>query len=163
MAAVLDEIVSRLEKHGVDFQVLTHEAVRTSEEAARVRGTPLSSGAKALILKGEGRVFMLVIPADRKLSRKKVRSALGCKSFRFLNKDELSAVTGLEPGAVPPFGSLFGIPTYCDEALGENQRINFNAGLRTASIQMGFEDYVKVESPVMGDYSDPPDTRPILG
>jgi hypothetical protein len=37
-----DRVASLLNKHGVSFQVLLHDPVYTSEEAARVRGTPLA-------------------------------------------------------------------------------------------------------------------------
>ena len=48
-ASVFEQIESLLNQHGIAFQVLRHEPVFTSEEAARIRGTPLASGAKALI------------------------------------------------------------------------------------------------------------------
>ena len=56
-------------------------------------------------------------------------------------------MTGLQPGSIPPFGSLFGLPTYCDPALGENASINFNAGDHAISVQMSWQDYVGVEQP----------------
>ena len=86
----------------------------------------LSSGAKALICKVDAQFVMFVIPADRKLDSKRVRQALGIRALRFATPDELRELTGLSPGAVPPFGSLFGLPTHCDSRLAENERINFN-------------------------------------
>jgi hypothetical protein len=32
--------------------------------------------------------------------------------------EEVMEMTGLAPGSIPPFGSLFGLPTLCDERLG---------------------------------------------
>jgi Ala-tRNA(Pro) deacylase len=158
MQKVFDRLSELLNQCGARFEVMTHQPVLTSEEAARVRGTSLSSGAKALMVKATEKVVLFVLPADRRLDRKKVRAALGARSFRFLDKDELSALTGLETGAVPPFGSLFGIPTLCDKVLGDNETINFNAGERTVSIKMGFEDYLTAEKPELGDYSEGPQT-----
>jgi Ala-tRNA(Pro) deacylase len=71
------------------------------------------------------------------------------KSLRFATKEEVEQITGLQPGAIPPFGSLFGLQTYCDPALGENATINFNAGDHAISVQMTFADYVKLEKPAM--------------
>ena len=62
-----DRVESLLKQHSITFQELRHEPVYTSEEAARIRGTPLASGAKALIVKGEEGFIMFVVPADRKL------------------------------------------------------------------------------------------------
>jgi hypothetical protein len=53
--------------YGIIYQVLHHKPAYTSEEAARIRGTPLASGAKALICRGDDAFVMFVVPADRKL------------------------------------------------------------------------------------------------
>jgi Ala-tRNA(Pro) deacylase len=142
-----------LKERGVDFVVLRHQPVFTSEEAAAVRGVALSTGAKALICKVDDRFLMFVIPGDRKLDSKAVRQALGIHALRFASREELSEFTGLPPGAVPPFGSLFGSPTYCDIRLAENERINFNAGNNSISVLLRYEDYLKVEKPSLGAFT----------
>jgi len=124
---VFNRVEGMLKQRGIDFQVLRHEPVYTSEQAAQVRGTPLASGAKALICKGEGGFVMFVVPADRKLDSHAVRRAKGWRKLRFASREEVMEMTGLAPGSIPPFGSLFSLPTLCDERLGENEVINFNA------------------------------------
>ena len=152
-SSVFDRVESLLNQHGIAFQVLRHEPVYTSEEAARVRGTPLASGAKALICKGENTFVMFVVPADRKLDSHAVRRAKGWRKLRFATREEVLELTGLVPGSIPPFGSLFGLPTLCDERLGENEVINFNAGDHSISVSMRYEDYVRVESPEVGSFA----------
>lgn len=152
-AAIFEQLENWLQHQGVAFTVLRHEPVYTSEQAASVRGTPLASGAKALVMKADDRFVVLILPADRKLDSKKARDSLRVKSLRFANKDELAQLTGLQPGAVPPFGSLFGLATYCDPALAENPSINFNAGDHSISIQMNYTDYAAVEKPVFAVFS----------
>jgi Ala-tRNA(Pro) deacylase len=148
--SVFDRVQNLLKQHGISFQVLHHEPVYTSEEAARVRGTPLASGAKALICKGEEGFVMFVIPADRKLDSQAVRRAKGWKKLRFATREEVLELTGLAPGSIPPFGSLFGLPTLCDERLGQNETINFNAGDHSISVSMRHADYLEVERPELG-------------
>jgi len=137
-ASVFDQVVNVLKEHGIAFQVLRHEPAHTSEEAARIRGTPLASGAKALICKGEDRFVMFVVPADRKLDSHAVRRAKGWRKLRFATREEVLELTGLAPGSIPPFGSLFGLPTLCDERLGDNDVINFNAGDHSISVSMRY-------------------------
>jgi Ala-tRNA(Pro) deacylase len=149
--SVFEQIEEWLRGAGVQFTVLRHEPVYTSEQAASVRGTPLSSGAKALIVKSGERFVLLVLPADRKLESKKAREALGVKGLRFASREEVEQLTGLQPGSIPPFGSLFGLPTYCDPALAHNASINFNAGDHSISVQMSYADYVKVEKPTLAE------------
>ena len=140
-------------QHGISFHVLRHEPVYTSEEAARVRGTPLTSGAKALVCKGDNEFMMFVVPADRRLDSQAVRRAKGWKKLRFATPQEMLELTGLTPGSIPPFGSLFKLPTLCDERLGENERINFNAGDHSVSVSMQYVDYVTVEKPELGVFA----------
>ncbi len=148
-ATVFDRIRRWLQESDVAFRVLHHEPVYTSEQAAEARGTPLSSGAKALVVKAGERFVLLVAPADRKLASRKVKEALNVKELRFATPEEVEKLTGLKPGSIPPFGSFFRLQTYCDPALGENRSINFNAGDHSTSVQMTYEDYARVENPKM--------------
>lgn len=147
---VLARLTEALRGAGVDFKHTRHEAVYTSAEAATIRGVPLHSGAKALVLKGKEGFFMAVMPADLSLDSNKLRKLVGSKRLRFAVKEEVLKVTGLTPGAIPPFGSLFSLTTYCDERLADNERINFNAGSHRDSLQIKYEDYVAYERPRMG-------------
>ena len=150
-ADVFERLQERLRAGGVPFTVLRHEPVYTSEQAAAVRGVPLASGAKALVLKAGEAFVMAVVPADRKLDSKKARAALGVKSVRFADRAEVERLTGLQPGSIPPFGSLFGLKTYCDPALGESETINFNAGDHSVSVSMTCADYLAVEKPAAAE------------
>src|ERR1039458_3278831 len=87
-SSVFDRVESLLNQHGI-VRVTRHEPVFTSEEAARVQGTPLASGAKALIVKGEDGFVMFVVPADRKLDSHAVRRAKGWKKMRFATQEEV--------------------------------------------------------------------------
>lgn len=153
-SSVFERVENLLKQHVIAYKVLRHEPVYTSEEAARVRGTPLSSGAKALICKGEEGFVMFVLPADRKLDSHAVRRAKDWKKLRFATRDEVMEMTGLVPGSIPPFGSLFGLPTFCDKRLGENEVINFNAGDHSISVSMRYVDYVQVEKPELGTVAE---------
>lgn len=155
-SAVSERLAAALRQAQVSFKMTEHAPVFTSQEAADVRGTNLCSGAKALLVKtGEGFV-LVVMPADRSLNSGALRKLLGVKRSRFADKDELFRLTGLVPGAVPPFGSLFHLPTICDHSLSDNETINFNAGCNSRSIQMSYADYAAFESPQIADVTKAP-------
>lgn len=153
-ATVFERIQELLTRRSAAFEVLRHSPVFTSAEAAAVRGTPLSSGAKALVCKADDGFLMFVIPADRKLASKQVRRSRGWKSLRFAEREEVQQLTGLAPGSIPPFGSLFGLPTLCDTRLGEHEQINFNAGDHSISVSMRYADYLAVEGPELGSFAE---------
>lgn len=151
---IFERVENLLKQHDVAFDVLRHEPVYTSEQAAAVRGTPLASGAKALICKGDDQFVMFVMPADLKLASRAVRRAKGWRKLRFASRDEVLEMTGLEPGSIPPFGSLFSLPTLCDARLGEHETINFNAGDHSISVSMRYADYVQAEQPELGTFAE---------
>jgi Ala-tRNA(Pro) deacylase len=151
---VFDRLNSFLLGKGIQFSVLQHAPVFTSEEAAAVRGSSLASGAKALICKADEQFVMIVLPADRRLASKLVRKEQGVKSLRFATREEVEQLTGLAPGSIPPFGSLFSLATWCDARLAEESRINFNAGDNAISISMTYEDYARAEGPKIGNYAE---------
>ena len=153
-STVFERLSNLLRERGAGFETLRHAPVFTSEEAAAARGTPLASGAKALICKADEQFVMIVMPADRRLASKLVRKDTGTKSLRFATREEVEQLTSLAPGSIPPFGSLFGLPTWCDVRLAEQPQINFNAGDHAVSISMGYEDYIRAEGPRIGSYSE---------
>jgi Ala-tRNA(Pro) deacylase len=147
METVHARLCQLLMHKGIPYQQKEHAPVFTSEEAAQIRGVALSSGAKALLIKLDDAFTLFVLPADRRFDGKTVKKSLRAKSIRFATREELLELTGLEPGAVPPFGSLFGVATIIDPALAEQATLNFNAGDHAISFSMTFEDYLRAESP----------------
>jgi Ala-tRNA(Pro) deacylase len=141
LSDLTQRLIALLEKNEADFRVMHHEPVRTSEEAAQVRGTPLEQGAKALVFHADDRVVLLVLPANRRIDSRAFKRAFGVKNLRMVSAEELFELTGLEQGAVPPFGHLLGLPTFVDERLIELPQISFNAGSRTTSVILAVPDY----------------------
>lgn len=93
---------------------------------------------------------MAVMAADRKINWKKLKQVLNLKKLSLAESEEVFKLTKCIPGAVPPFGSLFKIETFCDESLKiQGNSINFNCGLRTASMNLATEDYLELEKPVI--------------
>ena len=151
---VSDRLANFLTEKSIPFEVLKHEPVYTSEEAAKVRGVSLSSGAKALICKTNDDYVLFAMPGNRRLATKHVRKELRFKKFRFASEEELFELTSLKPGAIPPCGSFWSIQTGCDRALAEEETINFNAGDHCISFSLSFKDFKKVENPRMAELSD---------
>ena len=106
-----------------------------------------------MICKVDDAFVMFVLPADRKLDSKAARKQLKARSMRFASHDEVFDMTGLKPGSIPPFGSLFHLKSYCDERLRDETVINFNAGDHAISISMVYAEYERVEQPEIGRFA----------
>src|SRR5262249_9821346 len=101
-------------------------------------------GAKALVLRAEGETVHVVLPGDRRVDNAQLRAILGTRTLRFATPEELLTLTGCTPGAVPPFGNLFGLPVLVDEELARRENIAFNAGSHTVSIVMRCADFLRL-------------------
>ena len=143
--ATFEKVIAKLKEHSAEYSVLEHAPVKTSAEAAAIRGVTLASGAKAMLVKNgatkglaAGIPFILaVMSASRRFSWKLLKKSIESKKLNMAEAAEVKEVTGCISGAVPPFGSVFGVPTVVDESLLEQgDTINFNAGLRTRSVHM---------------------------
>ena len=151
--ATFEKITNSLKEKNIDYKLLIHEPTRTSEESAKVRGVTLASGAKAMLVKEGVQNFILcVMSASKKVSWKKVKEVIKSKKVNLASEEEVKTLTKCLPGAVPPFGSAFGIKTYLDNSLiDQGDTINFNCGLRTHSLRLSTKDYLEYEKPVTTD------------
>ena len=155
-----ERLIQQLQAAGVSFRQVHHAPTLTSEDSARARGEPLGCGAKALLVKADGKFLLLVIPADRKLASRLVKQSLGVKELRFASAEELAALTGLPAGAVPPIGApILPFPLYADAAIGrEFPHVAFNAGTREDSVIMAAADWERVFQPTRAVLTEaPPD------
>lgn len=145
---ILPAIRRLLTDANIAFREVHHEPTRTSEESAKARGEELRIGGKALLMKGDDGFRLFVLPADRKLDSGAIRREFGWKKMRFATPEELSELTGLVPGSVPPFGPpILPFELCLDQAATENPRIAFNAGSLTDSIILSMSDYLVVAKP----------------
>jgi nondiscriminating aspartyl-tRNA synthetase len=143
------QILRLLEKYGVNYTHFTHEPVFTSEQAAKVRNTPLHQGAKALVFQADQDYLLFVLPADLSVDIDLLKSTLKVNKLAMASKDSVLSKTGLEVGSIPPFGSVINLKTYVDSRLGDNQTITFNAARHDRSIEMKYEDFQKIEKPTI--------------
>eukprot|EP00929_Paragymnodinium_shiwhaense_P022772 TRINITY_DN14449_c0_g1_i2.p1 TRINITY_DN14449_c0_g1~~TRINITY_DN14449_c0_g1_i2.p1 ORF type:complete len:480 (-),score=116.85 TRINITY_DN14449_c0_g1_i2:113-1552(-) len=131
-----------------DFlQLGPHEPCRTSEDSVRVRTEAM------LLAAPKGLWLLAVMPADMRLSWKKVRALHG-KGTRMATEEEVRDVAGCIPGAVPPFAAAFPKAVTCLADQNLPDVINFNCGLRTRSIQLTRAEFERVQQPNVVDIAE---------
>ena len=141
--SVEENILSLLENEEVDYDRSTHEPVYTSAEAADVRGVPLDTGVKAMVLENQsGELVLGLIPADHKVDLDKMEEEEDSE-VALANPEKVLKITGSEVGSVPPFGHAEPLKTYLDPEILEKDRVNFNAGRHEVSIDLNPEDLKK--------------------
>ena len=149
---VYEKIVNLLKDNNVVYKTYTHEPVFTSKQAAKIRGTSLQQGAKALVMIADKKPIMLVLSGATKVNSKKFKQNFKIKDLRMATAEEVEEITGLKIGSIPPFGNIFELKTFVDKKLGQNQEITFNTGSHTQSAKMFYKDFVKLVKPQIGAF-----------
>jgi Ala-tRNA(Pro) deacylase len=84
-----------------------------------------------------------------------LKRQVGCGHLSLASEKEfIEKFPSCQPGAMPPFGNLFGLPLYCDTALAKQAEIEFNAGTHVDTIRMTYASLVKLENPIMLSFSE---------
>lgn len=143
-----DAILALLDAAGVPYERRHHPPIRSSRHAAELRGESLELGGKTLLFKTPAGFHLVAVSAARRLDNRAVRHLLGSSKLRFATRDELAELTGLVPGALPPFGEpVLPLPLVADQGLLDQPDIAFTPGLLTESILMRSADWRDLARP----------------
>ena len=132
----------------VRYDTLVHPAAFTAQEiaeAAHVRGRDL---AKCVMVKLDGRIAMVVLPASMRIDFERLRHASGAHHAELASESEFKDLfPECELGAMPPFGNLYGVDVYVEHTLAQDHAIAFNAGSHTELIGMPYAEFERLVSP----------------
>ena len=147
-----DKVRTVLEAHGLRAAEFDAGSTATSVLAAQQLGVAVGQIAKSLLFMGkDGKVFMVMVPGDRRLSSAKLKSATGTKS-RMASAEEALAATGFGPGGVCPFGIDGSIPIFVDASLSQYATIYPAAGTDASGVPMTFDQLVSITRGTVGDF-----------
>lgn len=146
-----EQVTTYLDEQGVVYRVLEHDPYSTTFEAGERAGIRPGQGAKSMLFKSRGSDVLAVLPADQRVSSKKLRKLLGTSSLRFASPDEVQETMGCEVGTCHPFGNLVGARTVVDATMGDESEICFNAGRNTHSLFVAYVDYERLVGPQVED------------
>lgn len=148
------KIKELLEKENISYQALEHDLAYTASEVAQAQHLPGHQVVKSVVVNGDGKWILCVVPATHKIDFDKLKQLLSLKEASLANEGKVASLfPGCDVGAMPPFGQLGSIQTVVDTNLQENETIAFNAGTHTDLIKIRFKDYMRIAKPLLGDFS----------
>ena len=150
--SVLEKIKEILDSLSIEYELLNHEPVYTSADAAKIRDMGLSNGAKALVFVADGAPVLIVVPGDKKVDLRKFKQLFKVKDLRMSSSEEIKEITTLEVGSIPPVGKAMNLKSYFDSSFLEKDVVAFNAGSHSVSIRMKAKDLIKAENPIIGSF-----------
>ena len=150
----LAKLEAFLRENQVPFHVQHHPVAYTAQQLAATEHISGKLVAKTVIALAEGKMVMLVTPANRRVDFQKVADLLGVKEAHLAHESDFAATfPDCDVGAMPPFGNMYGLPVYVDAALARDESIVFPAGTHTDTIGMKFADYERLVQPKIADFS----------
>jgi len=137
-----------LDERHAPYTTLTHHRTVTAQQTADAAHVDKRNFAKTVMLKVDGALAMLVMPAAYRANLTRLSRALGGREVELAHEDEFKdAFPDCELGAMPPFGNLYGIPVYVDARLTGDAGIAFNAGSHTDAIRMPYAEFERLTQP----------------
>ncbi|HVU47786.1 MAG TPA: YbaK/EbsC family protein [Terracidiphilus sp.] len=137
-----------LDGNNIKYVIISHAPAFTAQGIASLTHIPGKELAKTVIVRLDGALVMAVLPAKFHVDLELLRKAVGAKTVAIASEDDFKdRFPDCETGAMPPFGSLFGMTVFADESLEQDAEIAFNAGSHRDLVRMAWEDFKKLAQP----------------
>ena len=140
----------------VKYEILKHRIVYTAFDKAKTLKVPEKIVGKTLILKTDGKLAMVLIPANKNLDLQKFKKLAKAKKIDFASERLIkNKFKGVKVGAIPPFGNLWGLRTFIDNSLMREKEIILNGGDYNFSIKISSNQLKKIlPDAIFGNFSE---------
>ena len=147
------KLIEFLNQHKVPYQILHHPEAFTAQELAAIEHVKGKQHAKVVMVKADGAPMMAVLPADHRVDLEKFDRLTGKPTVLATEAEFKTLFPDCAVGTMPPFGSLYGLETYVDRSLAENETIVFEAGTHSDAVKMRYGDFARVANPKLADFA----------
>lgn len=153
---VTERLRKLLAERSAEYELIEHDEAFTAQEEAAATHTPGRNWAKTVAVRLEGEAALAVLPATRDVDLERLAEATGSSEVELVAEDEMEALyPDCDPGAMPPFGGLYGQRTFVDESLREGEYVVFHGGDHRTAIRLPYGRYEEVAETVPLAFSRP--------
>jgi len=146
----IKKVKDYLDRNGIKYVVISHSPAYTAMEVAASAHVSGKDLAKTVMVKVDGKMTMVVLPASYKIDFGLLKEVTGTKKVELAEEDEFKTMfPNCEVGAMPPFGNLYNLDVYVSETLTMDTEIAFAAGFHTELIKMTYVDFNKLVKPII--------------
>jgi len=144
-----------LDSENVAYEEIHHERAYTGQEVAHTLHLSGKRCAKTVVLEGDGRLMMAVIPACNRLNLQDLKGAMEVRCLEMLPESKLANLfPDCEQGAIPPLGRLYNMEVWLDRAMSDSEHIVICAGTHEDCIRMKYADFAKLSHPRLCRFSE---------
>jgi Ala-tRNA(Pro) deacylase len=151
---------TRLDREHVHYDILPHSQTFRAIAVAQTLHVSEQEMAKVVIVKVKERFVTMVLPATAHVDFQRLRKIFGTHRVRLATEEEITQLfPDCELGAMPPLGTLYGLPVYVDRSLTEDEKIVFEGGTHSEAIRMRYWDFAALVFPTVAEFHRPPMAR----
>ncbi len=135
-------------RHQIKYVTINHSPAFTAQEIAASAHISGKEVAKTIMVKLDGTLAMVVLPASDHINFDGLKHATGAAHAELASEQEFQdRFPECEVGAMPPFGNLYGMEVFVAARLAEDEEIAFNAGTHTELIRLAYRDFARLVQP----------------
>lgn len=150
---MLKRLTDFLDGQQVKYVVITHSPAYTAQEIAASVHLPGREVAKTVMVKVDGAMTMVVLPASFMVDFTHLRQAISAGKVELATEAEFRGLfPECEVGAMPPFGNLFSMKVIVDKSLTEDDEIAFNAGTHKELVKLDYKDFDRLVRPSVASF-----------
>jgi Ala-tRNA(Pro) deacylase len=143
-----------LAAHLVKYATLPHREAFTAQEEAAATHVPGHQWAKVVLVKKEDGYVLAVLPACCRIDLTRLQGLVGRGGLSLATVEEIrQACAGFEPGAVPPFGRLFGLLVFVDPSVLDQPEIVVPGGDHRTAVRLRTTEFLRVAEPRVGAFA----------
>lgn len=152
--AISARLRSMLVAEHASYSMRRHDVAFTAQEVAAKSHVPGRDLAKVVVARTpEGSYVMAVLPALCRVDLVALAKAAKVERLILAHEDEIQRLfPDCEPGAMPPFGRLYGLPLFVDACFPHYETLYFQAGNHREVVGMPYHEFERLAAPVMGEF-----------
>jgi Ala-tRNA(Pro) deacylase len=129
----------------VAFESLPHPPAYTAQQRAKYLGVSGKQVAKAVLVHGPAGFLLAILPATHRIDLALLADALTGPVRLATDKELGELFRDCEGGVVPPFGSLYGVPTLLEDGLAPEALLIFEGKTTVDSVRIRCADFERLE------------------
>lgn len=147
---MIQKVTNYLKSIGVEYQLLRHPAVVTTEESRQIIHVDGCMSCKSLYVKDKksDNYYLVVLPFDKRANMRGLASYVGCAKFEFATEEKLLQDLGVHRGSVSPFAFLnetgcYSAPLLIDVDVWNADKVKFHPCDNTATVVVTLANFKK--------------------
>ena len=152
------KVLDFLEANGIEYEIYEHPPLDTIEIALKYWKDIDAMHCKNLFFRNHkgNRHYLVIIKDTTPFDIHSLEKQLKQGKLTFGSEKRLEKYLGVKPGSVSPFGLLndaeHHVHLFLDKQLKNADKISFHPNDNTASVVIGFEDFIKFLNIMGNDY-----------